>query len=107
MPFCQNEQCKKIGLKRDEVEFDDELQMVLCRPCYQRRHPPIEVEVRHQGENIAPPVKEMLTAVADGEAGFGVHFTTDSGLQLEGRYGSIVAAVKVPMGEIKKIFDLD
>ena len=105
MPFCQNDQCKRTGLKREEVEFDDELQLVLCRPCYQRRHPPIEVEVRHGDEHIAAPVKEMLSMATLGEAGFGLHFTTDKGLQLEGRYGSIVGAVKVPIDEIKKIFE--
>jgi hypothetical protein len=44
-----NPRCGKKNISKNDVEFDDDLQMVLCTGCYCLRHPgwipPSQVEV--------------------------------------------------------------
>ena len=63
MPWCNNEQCGKKNLKKEDVVFDETTQRVLCVPC---------------GEQVA----ELRPQVVD-KTFFGIHYTSDQGLMAE------------------------
>ena len=39
MPWCQNPMCNKQNLRKEDVEFDEVRQAVLCLPCFQEANP--------------------------------------------------------------------
>ena len=39
MPWCQNPMCGKQNLKKEDVEFDERRQAILCTPCYTQANP--------------------------------------------------------------------
>jgi hypothetical protein len=91
MPFCQDQECGKTNLRKHEVRFDEDQRKVLCRPCWEKHHHPIPVEV----VGVVEPKREF---------DLGVFFTIEDGLQIEARYGGIEGEVRLPIEEIKRIF---
>jgi hypothetical protein len=89
MPFCQNESCNKTGLLRTEVEFDDELRKVLCRPCYTMRHPGVQTNM-------------VLHEATDNSFAFGLYVTARE-VDAEVRYAGVTVQARVPMTELKKL----
>jgi hypothetical protein len=39
MAWCENQNCKKENLRKEDVEFDDYHRKVLCHGCYALHHP--------------------------------------------------------------------
>ena len=39
MPWCQNPLCGRQNLSKEEVEYDDLRQVLLCLPCFQAANP--------------------------------------------------------------------
>jgi hypothetical protein len=90
MPWCENKECGKTGLKRDEVEFDEENQKVLCKECYEKRQ-------------ILVPAEEPGTA-ASWPVTYGIQFTNDGGVRAHVKMGLIGLEFKAPPEELKRFF---
>lgn len=94
MPWCENQHCRKSGLKKDDVEFDDDLHMVLCTGCYALRHPGWVPPVEGKPVLPVPPGDALLR--------YEVHFTSERGLAARVGYGDLSFSFMAPMSEIQR-----
>jgi hypothetical protein len=67
MPWCENTECGKKNLKKDEVIFDDTNQKVLCVPC---------------GQKVSSSNQTLTGEIID-KTFFGAHYASDQGLHVE------------------------
>lgn len=67
MPWCENVECGKRDLKKDQVVFDDRHQKVLCIPC---------------GQQAAQEDPVVMGEVVE-KTFFGLHYTSDQGFHAE------------------------
>ena len=88
MPYCENEGCGKKNLGRTEVEVDEATNKVICLDCHSRRY------------GIRKPIPVRL---ADGEIGWGIHLTSDKGLQAEVRVGEVQLQLTASNDDLKEI----
>lgn len=99
MAWCENEHCRKDGLRKADIEFDDTTRKVLCHGCYSLVHPgwlpPAEVVDLSDGSS---------TALTRPHVGFAFQFTDKDGLQAKVSYGGLQFAVMAPGDEIKRLF---
>lgn len=96
MAWCMNPNCGKKGLKKEDVEFDEDLGMVLCTGCYCLRHPawvpPAQVEVL----NMKPPF-------SDGGFKYDMRLNSDEGFTAKATYAGLNFAFHMPADEINKL----
>jgi hypothetical protein len=97
MPWCENAACSKKGLKKEDVEFDDERELVLCKECYDKRSEP--------GLIIAKGNQKV--DMSQWPLSYGVHFTSEEGFKAEVKFGDLGLSFHAPPEEIQKIFGSD
>lgn len=102
MAWCENENCRKDGLRKADVEFCEVTHKVLCHGCYALVHPgwippPEYVDMTDCGSRvyITPP---------DPKIGFAIQITDGEGVKAKISYGGASIAFHAPTMEIKKIF---
>ncbi len=91
MAWCQK--CGRQGISKNDVEFCEETQKVLCHPCYSLFHPawnPAEVV---QELPLAPP---QLT--------YEIQLTSANGLSAKLGMGNAVIGFHMPMPELQRVF---
>jgi len=88
MPFCQNDNCGKKDLKKTQVEIDEETNKVVCLDCYTKKY----------GVRRTVPV-----SLARDHVGWGLHLTSDRGLQAEVHVGDVQIQVSASNDELKEI----
>lgn len=91
MPWCENDSCGKTGLRRDEIEFDEEEQLILCRPCYEER-------VGCQAVVLPAPAYVSLGVT------YGFHFTSEEGLKVDVQYRGVTAGLRATKEELSRLF---
>ena len=97
MAWCQNPYCAKKGLSKNDVEFDEESDLVLCTNCYAIRHPGWIPDNTVRPSLSVPPLDMKKVA-------FEAHFTTERGFAARLGYGEVSVGFYASMEEIKKLF---
>jgi hypothetical protein len=100
MAWCENPHCKKDGLRKADVEFDEGTRLVLCHGCMTVTHPgwrPPEEFVDISG--IFPTVvsrepKFEMAFQVNQEVGFKALFS----------YGGMSFTVNVPTEDYQRLF---
>lgn len=87
MPFCQNQDCGKTELKREEVEFDDEKKLVVCQECYAAEH----------GITILPTMKPKVPVEYD------ISITSKGGVKAELKVGEVTFGLEASPAQIQKL----
>lgn len=87
MPWCENKDCGKKDLKKDEVVFDEKNHRVLCVPC------------GHKESVSQQPA--IVTELVDKKY-IGLHYTSDQGLKAEIMYGGAHMIFEASNDQIKK-----
>lgn len=87
MPWCENEECQKRGLKKDEVVFNEKNRKVLCVPC---------------GQAASVLDGELVTELLD-KTWFGIGYTSDQGLKAELIHGGARLAFGMSNDQIMKL----
>lgn len=100
MAWCQNPHCRKDGLRKEDIEFDDTTRQILCHGCYALVHPgwvpPHEyVDLTDVVPKVSKPEPPM---------GFAFQLTHDGGLKAQFNYGGASVAFMAPMTDLKKLF---
>lgn len=99
MAWCENEHCRKDGLRKADIEFCEATRKVLCHGCYALVHPgwqpPAEYVDLSNGK--AQPI-------ATPRVGFAVQFSEVDGLKAQVSYGELSFAVLASPAEIKRLF---
>lgn len=102
MAWCENENCKKDGLRKADIEFDETTRKVLCHGCMCLVHPgwvPPNEYVDVSG--YIPTVVSM-----DKEPKFGLAFQMNEkdGLKAGVSYGNISLAIHIPNDDFQRMF---
>lgn len=96
MAWCMNTRCGKQGLRKEDVEFDDDLRMVLCQGCYALRHPgwvpPVDVVVQ-------PPVAVLQVPE---KFSYEAHLTTENGFSARIGYGEVSLGVHISKSQFQR-----
>jgi hypothetical protein len=87
MPRCQNEECNKRDLKKDEVVFDTKNFKVLCVPC---------------GQAESTKAESAVVGV-ESKIWYGLKYTSDQGLKAELITGGVKMAVSVSNDQFKSL----
>lgn len=95
MAWCDNRNCGKTNLLKTDVEFDEELKMVLCHGCYCLRHP-----------GWVPPTDTMPLPVAAGDPKlrYELRFTNEMGFAARIGFGDLVVSFHAPMQDIRRLW---
>ncbi len=100
MAWCENQNCRKTGLRKADVEFDDDSKLVLCHGCMALTHP-----------GWMPPQEFVdLTGIVpvsvSHESQFGMHLqiNREDGIKASFSYGGISLAINVDNEEYRKFF---
>lgn len=101
MAWCENENCRKNGLRKEDIEFDDATRKVLCHGCMTLVHP-----------GWTPPSEYVdLTSDAvprvpapQSKVGFAIQVTNEKGVQAQLSYGGVSIAFQAPMEDLKGLF---
>lgn len=102
MAWCQNQNCGKDGLRKDDIEFCEETRLILCHGCYALRHP-----------GWAPPVEEFVDLTdsvpkvvrrlpRDPRVGFAIQISDGDGVRAQVSYGGATLSFHAPMAELKR-----
>jgi len=92
MPWCENEECKKTGLKKEEVEFDDENKQVLCKECYEKRKGMVVLEPKLVPQDPGWPFS------------YGFEFTNQGGVEVHVKVGELALSLHASPQELKRLF---
>lgn len=100
MAWCENPHCKKNGLRKADVEFDETTRLVLCHGCMTITHP-----------GWIPPAEFVdLTGViphvvrSGPRFGMALQVNAKDGINAAFSYGNVSVAVHVPEEDIKRWF---
>jgi hypothetical protein len=93
MAYCENINCRKTGLRKEDVELDREFGGLLCHGCYCLRHP-----------GWKPP--EEVVVLPPANNGFGYAVTLDSyrGASARFNYGDVNFEFIMPAINLQKFF---
>ena len=85
---CENQNCRKTGLTKAEVEKDTKRNMILCTGCFALSNPDLIAQ-------LPEVVSEMREPPVDG---VGYHLSLDSvrGLSAQVSYGDVALELNVP-----------
>jgi hypothetical protein len=87
MPWCES--CDRKNLKKEDVVFDDKRSQVLCVPC---------------GQKLTElPGEEVLQGEVFDKLWFGLHYTSDQGIEAEAIYGGARFSVSVSNDQVKRL----
>lgn len=101
MAWCENPNCRKNGLRKADVEFDDDTRRVLCHGCYALIHPGwVPPNEYVDLTDVVPDTKALMAP----KVGFAFQFTEADGLKAQLNYGGASIAFMAPMDELKKLF---
>jgi hypothetical protein len=95
MAWCENPTCGKKGLRKADVEFDENMNMVLCHGCYVQAHPgwmpPVEVvDLR----DVVPQAPQV---------GYSFNFSDKDGLKASLSYGDISISFHAPTEDLRRL----
>lgn len=100
MAWCENSNCRKDGLRKDDVEFDETTRLVLCHGCMTLTHP-----------GWVPPsefvdLSGILPTVLKSEPRLGIALQVNAkdGVNAAFSYGNMSVVVHVPDRDIKRWF---
>ena len=102
MAWCENPECRKDGLRKADVEFDETIRKVLCHGCMTLMHPgwaPPEEYVDLTG-GIPTVVKTAPTP----KFGMAIQLNPKTGLDALFSYGQITLSVHLPTEEVERFF---
>lgn len=100
MAWCQNPSCKKDGLRKADVEFDDTSKLILCHGCYALMHPGWIPPAEYVDVSDRVPSVALLRP----HVGFAIQVTDQEGLKAKISYGGASLAIHVPTEDFKKTF---
>ena len=96
MAWCEN--CKKTGLRKDDVEFDETFHKILCHGCYAYAHPgwvpPLEYVDMTSPRSVQAEVMPVLN--------YSVSFDNKNGFRAQLSYGDLALQFQAPMDQLKK-----
>lgn len=102
MAWCMSQHCQKQGLSKNDVEFDEDLRMVLCHGCYCLRHPGWVPPVT---PTDAPTYVPSVVVPTNGPSvEYEVHFTSERGFEAVVGYQDMSVTFHAPMGTLRKYF---
>lgn len=95
MAYCNN--CSKVGLRKQDVEFCDSTNQILCHGCYALAHPgwmpPSEVvDLSGEPSSFNQP-----------KLGFAIQITDGDGVLAKVSYGGFSVTVHAPAEDIRKL----
>lgn len=98
MAWCENPDCQKQGLRKQDVEFCDDRHLVLCHGCYALAHPgwtppPEYVDLSGYRQAVSVPIQPKV--------GFAIQISDQEGLKARLSYGNANVAVHIPMDDIR------
>ena len=95
MAWCMNPRCGKKNISKNDVEFDEELQLVLCTGCYCLRHPgwipPSQVEVM----NLKAPESDQVS--------YDVRLSSQEGFTARLGIGEVSLSLHATPAQIQKL----
>lgn len=96
MAWCENPNCRKDGLRKADVEFDEDHKKVLCHGCYALHHP-----------GWLPPAELVDCSVPDPATAkppitYEFSLTNTEGFKAKVVYGNTVLAFHAPMELLEK-----
>lgn len=94
MAHCQNENCKKDGLRKEDVEFCDVSKLILCHGCYALMHP-----------GWKPPfeIVDLTDKRPSPKIGYALQISNEEGIKAKVSYGDISLSVHIPASELNGI----
>lgn len=102
MAWCENEHCRKDGLRKADVEFCDDLKKVLCHGCYALYHPgwvpPVEEYV-----DLTDTVPKVVRMIPEPRIGFTIRVDDQDGVRAQLSYGGATLSVHAPTSELKRL----
>lgn len=93
MPWCENPTCRKSGLSKNDVEFDEERRQVLCHCCYVLAHP-----------GWMPPI-EVLPAREIPKLGYVLQLSEADGFRAKLSYGGTSVTFHAPAEDLRKLME--
>jgi hypothetical protein len=103
MAWCENEYCRKNGLRKADVEFDDDTHKILCHGCYSLLHPGWIPPAEYVDLTDAVP-KVVRNVPREPHLGFAFQITDAGGIKAQVSYGGASIALQAPMEELKNLF---
>lgn len=105
MAWCENENCRKDGLRKADIEFCERTRKVLCHGCYALVHPgwipPHEyVDV----SDVVPKVEVMK--YPEPRLGFAIQISDEGGFKAQVSFGESQFTFHSPTEDIKRLFGL-
>lgn len=94
MAWCENPECSKTGLRKEDVEFDEIRRQVLCRDCFCAVNPDV----------IFDPPRALIRPPG---LQYELHLTSYSGLTAKVGQGDVSIGLNIPMDSLKKFFDVE
>ena len=92
MAVCENATCGKTGLRKEDVEYDENLKLILCHGCYVQAHP-----------GWMPP-SEIIDLTADVPAlGYAFSINNIDGFRARVSYGGASVSFHAPTEDIRKL----
>ncbi len=101
--WCMNDNCRKTGLRKEDIEFDEELHAVLCHGCYSLRHPGWVPPVREFVDmtDSVPKVVRILPSAP--RIGFAIQISDHDGVRAQLSYGGATLNLHAPVSELARL----
>lgn len=103
MAWCENPECKKDGLRKADIEFDETTRKVLCHGCMTLVHPgwkPPEEYV-----DLTGGIPRVIKTAPAPKFGMAIKLNPNHGLDALFSYGEISLTMHFPTEEIEKLFE--
>ena len=101
MAWCENEHCRKDGLRKADIEFCEVSRKVLCHGCYAHVHPgwlPPEEYVDLSG------VVPMATSGIGPRVGMNIQMSATEGIKAVVTYGGMSLGIHIPENDYRRLF---
>ena len=102
MAWCENPNCMKTGLRKADVEFDDDSKLVLCHGCMTLVHPgwipPAEFV------DLTGGIPRVVRNEPEARFGVAIQVNEQEGIKAALTYGSVSLALHIPADDYQRLF---
>jgi hypothetical protein len=102
MPWCENKNCGKDNLRKEDIEFDQETHMVLCHGCMTLVHPGWVPP--NEYVDLSGVIPHTIRKPFDPKFGMALQINEQDGLKAAFSYGGLALTLQVPIDDYQRLF---
>jgi hypothetical protein len=100
MAWCENPQCGRRDLLKEQTEFDFDTKKLLCHYCYADQHPGWSPSIKVV--DYSQPAQEVSNQARPGGVQYEISLSSSQGFRAKISYGDFVLGFHAPAEVLEK-----